>query len=182
MTATSTTQAALDSDQPDRVAASAAWLASTLTGEPVDETVQHAETVADYLRTLVPPLVYPECPVWCAEHWGGEREIVPAADGHPQRTIITARLHERVVFDARVADGDLYRQRVRVRAFLDRCDNVGEPIEPTRLVVEVCSTTPGEMARGALTSAEARKLAAALSEAADLMDANAASEASDVVA
>lgn len=40
-------------DRPDPVATSAAWLAATLPGDPVEETTGHAEAVATFLRDLV---------------------------------------------------------------------------------------------------------------------------------
>jgi hypothetical protein len=129
----------------------------------------------DSVSAAVDDLGYPACPAWCDTCLGGRAETIPASDGRPAQTIVTSRLHERVLADMTVDHGDLYRQRVAVRVLLDRCDDVGEPVEPTRIVL--ASDGPA-----ALTSGEARALAAALLAAADLRDAEGAADGRMVAA
>jgi hypothetical protein len=175
VTQTLTTHATND-DHPEQVAASAAWLASTLTGEPVDETTAHAEQVAAFLRTLVPPAPdFLPCPDWCQTCYGGDRITFPTADGRPAHSIVTGRLHERTLYDERLPHGDLTHATVGARIRLDRCDEPGQVVEATRITVELDGPA-------GLTPAQGRALAAALVEAAALMDAETTPGVPDVVA
>lgn len=131
---------------------------------------------APAVRTATIPGL-PACPTWCAgDCRGGEVEHL--GDG---LTVTTDRLHEKTLATFVAADGDSYagRDKVTVQLFVERYDTVDPAEAPvrTQAMLDLDQRNPvRRFVRVAMTAADLRALAAAATEAAELLDAADAAE------